>query len=113
MKLFDEVKLPEVKIEDKYKFTFQSPLAREVLKDIVLRTCRYGSTLDPESREQIAQHNVAVDILSMCGIFPHQLFDRWLKTDDEAGVNTNVVVVKYKFLRKVLVMLGFGKKLSR
>jgi hypothetical protein len=100
----------EFNLEEKYKLTFRGALPREVLRDIVLRMCNYGCTLDPEDAVKVAQYNIAVDILGMCGIFPQQLFSREPVDQKPAEPeNKNFVFVKSPFVLKLLVMLGLGR----
>ena len=55
-------------VEPKYRYTFGSPMGREVLADI-LAECHFGSTLNPDNPAQVAEHNIGVMILAKCGIF--------------------------------------------
>lgn len=60
--------MTDAKIEEKYRHVFTSPLGKDVLADILL-DCHFGCTLDPDNKVQVAEYNVAVNILAKCGIF--------------------------------------------
>jgi hypothetical protein len=72
-------------LSDKYIMTFRGPIAREVLADIVLGVCNYGSTMDHDDPAQVARYNVAVHILGMCNIFPQAMLNNKLNAEPEVN----------------------------
>ena len=63
-------------IRAKYRTVFlQGTVGRDVLADILIDLCKFGTTLNPENPAQVAEHNVGVAILSKCGIFSEETKD--------------------------------------
>jgi hypothetical protein len=68
-------KNPREGIQDKYRALFDSPIGREVLRDI-LQNCEFGSILHPENYIKFMWHNIAVTILKECGMIGPDLMDQ-------------------------------------
>jgi len=69
-RLVNKNKKENVDITDKYRALFlHSPYGPDVLSDILIRSCHFCSTLDPENPASIAEYNVGVSIMHELGIF--------------------------------------------
>lgn len=69
IRLSKEKRKKEVSMEDKYRATLlHSPYGPEVLTDLLIHTCHFGSTLDPDNPSQIAEYNVGISLLFDLGI---------------------------------------------
>lgn len=60
--------MPEVSIQDKYRYVFTSAIGQDVLGDILVM-CHFGCTLDPDNKAQVAEQNIGVAILAKMGVF--------------------------------------------
>jgi len=97
----------EFQMPDKYKLVFQNRMGREVLQDIVLRICRYGSTIEPDSQEQAAQYNVGVEIMAMTGLHPQALIlpNVIAKPVIVDLSDKQSLIIKWPIIRKMLIKL--------
>ncbi len=60
----------------KYRAIFlQSTWGKDVLADILIDICEFGSTLEPDDKAQVARHNVGVMILRRLGTFSEETRD--------------------------------------
>ena len=56
-------------LKEKYNLVFKSEVGREVLADILINFCNFGSYLDSENKEEIGQYNVGIKILGRMNVF--------------------------------------------
>ena len=73
----EALRLAKEKLSQKYVLTFTSGVGLDVLQDI-LEMCHFGITLNKENQGQVAQYNIGVAILAMCGIYGDELMNRVL-----------------------------------
>ena len=60
---------PSEDLQPKYRSVFSNTdIGREVLADILISCCGFGSYLDSESKEDIGAYNVGIYILSSLGV---------------------------------------------
>jgi hypothetical protein len=65
-------------LRDKYRLVFLADAGMEVLADILVNLCYYGTRLPPDNEAAIARYNVGIDILEKIGV---------RETDPRAVVN--------------------------
>jgi len=67
------------KIQAKYRELFlNNTLGQDVLADI-LQLCKFGCTLDPDNKVQVAEYNLGVIILHRCGIFAEDTLENVIR----------------------------------
>ncbi len=66
---------PRKDIRAKYRALFDSPIGREVLRDILINA-EFGSILHPENYIKFMWHNIAITILKECGMIGPDLMDQ-------------------------------------
>jgi hypothetical protein len=101
----------ELKIAELYKMVFRGPVPVQVLADM-LKVCGYGATLDPDDHEAIGRYNFAVDLLAKCDLQPIKMLLGITRPFSEVKLvvtDNRAIIVKSSYLRKILVMLGFGE----
>ncbi len=60
----------------KYRTVFlRGVWAQDVLADILIDICEFGSTLEPDDKAQVARYNVGVMILRRLGTFSEETRD--------------------------------------
>jgi hypothetical protein len=65
-------------LRDKYRFVFGTELGSQVLSDI-LKMCHFAMKVDPDNKNEIIAHNLAVEILAKCGVYDGDNFEKVIR----------------------------------